>query len=118
MIRVYQHSERIPFAWELGILIGDGVFDDETIEAFFGPVRQGRGEFDDVFVQFPQKTEFPQLWKSLGVFDSTSEARRNGWNAPIPEGFTDERNGKWPFFIGSGHKKKRICILKMSQAHT
>ena len=38
---------------------------------------------------FPVETRFPELLKSFGCFDSTSEARRAGWDKNIESGFSE-----------------------------
>ena len=43
------------------------------------------------------------LMAKAGIFNSVSDARRNGWDKPIPSGFSDLRVGK---------KKTRITIFK------
>jgi hypothetical protein len=34
----------------------------------------------------PDCWQMPQLVKALGAFDSTNQAKKNGWNFPIPVG--------------------------------
>ena len=73
---------------DFNVLIGDVPKSD--VDLFFGPLTT-----EDIFLKVPVEWGFPQLLKFLGLFRSTSEAMRNGWNKPIPEGFTDiERFGK------------------------
>ena len=57
--------------------------------------------FDDEEVHFTEANDLSVLMKELGVFPSTSEARRAGRVGPIPEGFTEE-------FKAS--KKRRLWI--------
>jgi len=51
----------------------------------------------------PNRLGYAKLLAALGVFPSASDARRNGWGDPIPQGWKDLRIGKL---------KHRICILK------
>ncbi len=41
---------------------------------------------------------------NIGLFPSVSQARKNGWDKPIPSGFSD--------FKGIGKNKVRITIFK------
>lgn len=57
-----------------------------------GPhVRPGDAEllFGDQPVHFTDARDIPNLLKELGIFASTSEARRAGRDGPIPQGFTN-----------------------------
>jgi hypothetical protein len=83
---------------EFNILIGPGVGEADK-DLFFGPLRD-----TDVFQIFDVKARFPELLAALGIFRSRSEARKNGWDKDIPDGFLDFRIGKL---------KKRITILKI-----
>jgi hypothetical protein len=50
---------------------------------------------------FPATLRMPQLLKEVLIFSSTSQARKAGWDKPIPPGWSD-------FTIGK--KRTRICI--------
>lgn len=39
----------------------------------------------------PKSWTMAHILKALGAFKSVSDAKRNGWDKPIPEGFTDHR---------------------------
>ena len=67
-------------------------------ELFFGPLTK-----EDNFVEIQDGWLMAHLLKEAGIFPSVNEARKNGWNKPIPEGFTD-------LFIGK--RKIRITIFK------
>jgi len=82
---------------EFNFLINDSPGD---IELFFGPVNP---EVDS-FHQFEAHHTMAHVLFTAGVFPSVSQARNNGWNKPIPSGFTDMRAGKL---------KTRISILKV-----
>jgi len=45
--------------------------------------------FEDEAVHFTDRTDLPGLLVELGIFKSTSEARRANRQGPIPAGFTD-----------------------------
>ncbi len=44
--------------------------------------------FEDEEVHFTEARDIPALMKEMGIFKSTSEARRAGRVGPIPDGFT------------------------------
>lgn len=69
------------------------------IESLFNP--------GDEIESFPYHWEYPDLLAHIKIFKSKSDARKNGWNKPIPNGFTDFRIGKL---------KNRITILKIPGA--
>ena len=73
------------------VVVSNGNVQDRDIEILFG--------LEDV--HFTQATCMSVLMKELGVFSSTSEARRAGRFGPIPEGFT---------FEFKASKKRRIWI--------
>jgi len=70
---------------------------ETDIELFFGPITA-----DDKIIDIEGNTIMAHLLFAAGVFQSVSLARKNGWNKPIPKGFTDFRAGK---------SKTRITIL-------
>mgnify|MGYP003403601353 CR=1 FL=1 len=83
---------------EINVLIGKHVRESDK-DLFF------QAEDEDIFKEFPDETKYPQLLKELGIFKSTSEARRMGWDKEIKEGFEDFKIGKM---------KTRITILKIT----
>ena len=83
----------------INILIGSGVQEADK-DLFFGPILP-----DDEWFTLPDSVQFPQVLATIGIFKSTSEARNNGWNKPVPNGFT------FPFKIGKLHHE--ITILKI-----
>lgn len=89
---------------EFNVLIGNTEEHDK--ELFFA---DSKGTFIGDFFYFPFETQYPQLLKALGIFPSTSEARRCGWAKEIELGFT------FPFKIGK--LKHIITILKIKQSH-
>ena len=72
----------------INILIGKGVRPDDR-ELFFGPLTP-----NDEFFALPDDTQWPQALSAVGLFRSTSEARKNGWNRPIEDGFSVFTIGK------------------------
>lgn len=71
--------------------------EDADKEMFFAPVTE-----DDSFIQIDGNMNMAHIMVAAGIFPSMSQARNNGWNKPIPSGFTDFRAGK---------AKTRITIL-------
>lgn len=60
------------------IVIKQSAWTDRDIELLFG----------DEDVHFTEATDLPSLLKEIGVFPSTSQARRAGRVGDIPTGFT------------------------------
>jgi len=73
------------------VIIKHSAWQERDIELLFG----------DEEVHFTDATDLSVLMKELGIFKSTSEARRAGREGPIPEGFT---------FEFKASKKRRLWI--------
>ena len=73
------------------VIVNHSKWQEKDIESLFGSEE----------VLFTDATCMSVLMKELGVFKSTSEARRAGRFGPIPEGFT---------FEFKASKKRRIWI--------
>jgi len=73
------------------VIVSNEFVQERDIELLFG----------DEDVHFTQATDLSVLMKELGVFDSTSAARRAGRVGPIPTGFT---------FEFKASKKRRLWI--------
>jgi len=73
-------------------------------ELFFGPI-----ESDDTFIIIEDGWSMSHILFHSGVFKSISQARKNGWNKPIPEGFNI-------MTVGKRAKKKDIFILFLNNA--
>jgi len=58
-------------------------------DLFFGPI-----EPDDTFIIIEDHWIMAHLMNQAGIFPSVSQARKNGWNKPIPEGFNIFTVGK------------------------
>ena len=71
---------------------------EEEKELFFGPFNG-----DEEWFIIEEKDIMANVLVKAGIFPSISQARKNGWNKPIPEGFTN-------MFVGK--HKKQISILK------
>jgi len=73
---------------ERNVIIGS--ITGEELDAFFGPIKD-----DDVFILFPDDARFPEIMVAFGIFKSKTQARKNGWDKDIPEGFwMKEKVGK------------------------
>jgi len=60
----------------------------------------------EIFIPIEDNWTMANIMSIVGIFPSVSQARKNGWNKPIPEGFSDMRVGK---------SKIRVAIFK--EAH-
>lgn len=67
---------------------------DSDKDLFFGPI-----EDDDQFVVFAGEMTMADLVVELGAFPSVKQARKNGWEKPIPAGFTAHKIGKRRFHV-------------------
>jgi len=64
----------------MNIIVKQSAWTDRDIELLF----------EDEEVHFTEATDLSVLMKELGIFKSTSDARRAGRVGPIPTGFTFE----------------------------
>jgi len=62
---------------------------DSDKELFFGPI-----EPDDTFITIEDHWIMAHVMHKAGIFPSVSQARKNGWNKPIPKGFNHLMVGK------------------------
>ena len=69
-------------------------------ELFFGPLEE-KFWGNETFIEIQEGWVMAHLLHASGVFSSVSEARKNGWNKPIPEGFNSFRAGKNKILISS-----------------
>jgi len=67
-------------------------------ELFFGPLE------DDTFIIIEEHWIMAHILFEAGIFPSISQARKNGWNKPIPEGFNI-------ITVGKKAKKKTLFIF-------
>jgi len=80
-----------------------GNVSEEDKEIFFGPLDIG----DEVFIEIQSRWCMAHLLHNVGMFTSISQARKNGWNKPIPWGFTE-------ITVGKKAKKQEIFILNIT----
>jgi hypothetical protein len=70
----------------------------EDLELFLGPL-----ENQEINV-FDENSNMSHIMFTAGIFPSVSQARKNGWNKPIPNGFSE-------FVVGK--RKTKITILNI-----
>ncbi len=92
---------------EVNIIVGTGNVFESDLEGFFGPLRH-----DDVFVFVTPGTTWAHVLAKIGPFRSVSDARKNGWNKPIKEGFTDQ------FKVGKARRKFITALNPTDQLET
>lgn len=63
-------------------------------ELFFGPLDEG-----ERFIEFNSYSTLAELTLHLGKFPSITQARKNGWDKPIPPGFSEHKIGKTKFWV-------------------
>ena len=96
---------------ELNILIGDGVRESDK-ELFFGKLLE-----TDEFFELKDDATWVDIAILAGLFPSKGQARKNGYDIPIAEGFTDTV-GSNPISkkkSGIGKKNTRVVILKITE---
>jgi hypothetical protein len=71
------------------VVVKRSAWTERDIELLFGDL-EGNVET----VHFTEAQDLPNLLKELGIFPSTSEARRAGRGGPIPEGWTEMKASK------------------------
>ncbi len=74
---------------------------DEDKELLFGP-NDGTEEF----IVIQDNWIMAHIMHAAGIFPSVGQARKNGWDKPIPDGWTD---------IIAGKLKHEITILKLER---
>ena len=62
--------------------IGEKV-SDEDAELLLGPFEPTDGPV----ISFPESWTMAHIMHAAGIFKSVSEARKNGWNTPVANGF-------------------------------
>lgn len=68
------------------------------INLFFGD--------DEHVIMIEDHWTMAHIMKEAGIFPSVSQARKNGWNKPIPNGFNE-------FIVGKKRKKIWIFVEKV-----
>lgn len=71
------------------VVVKSAPWTERDLELHFGDLE---GNIEEV--HFTEAQDLPNLLKELGVFPSTSEARRAGRDGPIPEGWTELKASK------------------------
>jgi hypothetical protein len=72
---------------------------DSDKELFFGPLTD-----DDTFIIIEDNWIMAHILHKADIFPSISQARKNGWNKSIPEGFT-------MLTVGKKARKKHLFIF-------
>jgi len=83
---VFRHTAIVPnCAWcgfqTANVVIGSPLAED--VESLFQP------EEDEVILWVPEEFRWAHLLKHLGIFKSAGQARKNGWDKDIPEGWSE-----------------------------
>ena len=70
-------------------------------DLFLGPMSDGQ---DMIEFEIDDKLRIAHFMAQAGIFPSVGQARKNGWDRPIPDGFSH-------FVVGK--KKSKITILNI-----
>lgn len=73
---------------------------DKDRDLFFGPIDP-----EDTFIEIQDHWIMAHILHAAGIFPSVSQARKNGWNKDIPNGFTI-------LTVGKKAKRKDLFIFK------
>ncbi len=84
----------------INFLIGDGILESDK-DLFFGPISD-----TDEWFEFPYDVDYPEILVAAKLFTSKSQARKNGYNKSIPDGFSN-------FIFGKLHHE--ITILRIEK---
>jgi len=71
-------------------------------ELFFGPIDLK----NESWFEIEEKDIMANILFKIGIFPSITQARKNGWNKPIPNGFSEFKVGK---------NKRMITILNLTE---
>ena len=93
------HKTKFSGFLSANVIIGSPIADN--VESLFGPMEDG-----EVIVWAPADCRWPQLLKLLGVFPSAGQARKNGWDKDIEEGWSEALFKK---------QRKAVFILKVTR---
>ena len=69
---------------EVNIISGNCV-DDKDLSVVFGDID---GNIGGTVIRVEPNTHMSNILKDLGIFQSSSQARKSGWDFTLPEGFT------------------------------
>ena len=75
-------------------------------ELFFGPLDK-----EDKFINIEGNWTLANIMFIVGLFPSITQARKNGWNKPISEGFSDMRVGKSKIRVTIFLEKKNVISI-------
>ena len=76
---------------------------EKDMDLFFGPLDTD----NDIFIEIEPNWCMAHILHNVGMFTSITQARKNGWNTPIPEGYTKVT-------VGKKAKKQDIFILNIT----
>jgi len=74
--------------------------DEKDKDIFFGP--------NEEFIDIQLNWCMAHIMHNIGLFKSITQARKNGWDKPIPEGFTK-------MSVGKKAKKQNVFILNIKE---
>ncbi len=69
----------------VNVLVDTGHLFHSDIDRFFTDPESD----EEVFIVVPADATWAQVLAGIGSFPSVSQARKNGWNKPIEDGFTE-----------------------------
>lgn len=75
---------------------------EKDLNLFFGPLK------NEEFIEIQPKWCMAHIMHNIGLFKSITQARKNGWDKPIPEGWTE-------ITVGQKAKKQDIFILNIKE---
>jgi len=78
-----------------------GLVPESDKELFFGPL-----DGTEEFIVIEDHWIMAHIMHAIGVFPSVGQARKNGWNKPIEDGWTD---------IIVGKLKREVTILNLKE---
>ena len=98
---------------EVNVLIGE--CHDSWVEALFEPRE------DEFCLRVPVEMTWAHLLAALQCFPSVSQARKNGWNKEITEGWSEVVLGKARrlfIYVLKGNQTIQTCLLEGCPGHT
>jgi hypothetical protein len=63
--------------------------DREALDLFFGPIESGNP--NDQIDFFDDNDTMAHIVHRIGMFKSVNDARRNGWDKPVPRGYSEHK---------------------------
>lgn len=80
-----------------GFIFTEITIENSDIELFMGPMTEDN--WIDCIVFGEGQATMADLVVEIGAFPSKSQARKNGWDRPIPPGYSAHKCGKRRFWI-------------------